>query len=29
MRLFIITGTSGAGKSTMKDMLEKILMRPD
>ncbi|MBQ6060798.1 MAG: hypothetical protein IJL36_05045 [Clostridia bacterium] len=25
MRLFIITGTSGAGKSTMKDMLEKIL----
>ena len=25
MRLFIITGTSGAGKSTMKDMLERIL----
>ena len=25
MRLFVITGTSGAGKSTMKDMLEKIL----
>jgi guanylate kinase len=25
MRLFIITGTSGTGKSTMKDMLEKIL----